>query len=106
MAFQQKNRIKVARHIANREPFEHAAMSGRWLTENDINSSYGELPPQYVKELRNLLSAANVYVVFSYRTPIAYAASKEFTIPDVRYSVTTLHHQSIVKLSNHYATAY
>lgn len=106
MAFQQKNRIKVGKAIDSREEFQHAAMSGKWLTERDITNYYGDLPPTYVKELNTLLATSDVYVVYSYRTPIAYAASKEFTIPDVKYSMTTMHHQSIVKLSKHYANNY
>ena len=107
MAFAQKNRIAIARHINNRTPFTHQSMSGKWLTDSDINPYYGDLPPEYVAELRSLLSSSDVYVVFSYRTPIAYAASTpKFTIPEVKYSVTTTHHQTIVKLADHYAANY
>lgn len=45
-----------------------------------------------------LYGQRRVYVVYSYATPIAWAVEGEtlLTVPDVRYSVTTSRHQSLV----------
>ena len=51
----------------------------------------GELPSRYHE---SVIDAS--YVVFSYRTPIAWFKSGEWFIPPVRYSVTTSKHQSML----------
>ena len=107
MAFSQKNRIKVGKAIHDRKPFKHASMSGEWIS--DGFSTWGRLPytdPDTKAEMETLLKDRDLYVVFSYDTPIAYAWDKEIHVPDNKYSVTTTHHQAIVGLADHYATAY
>lgn len=104
MAFSQKNRIAVGKAIHDRKPFKHASMSGEWISEYGL--SHGRLPQETIDEMQKLLKDRDLYVVFSYGTPIAYAWDKEIHIPDHKYSVTTTHHQTIVKLADHYATAY
>jgi hypothetical protein len=104
MAFSQKNRIKVALAIHNREPFKHASMRGEWISQGQ--GWYGQLPQETVNTMRELLKDRDLYVIYSYATPIGYAWDREIHIPDHRYSVTTTHHQSIVRLANHYALNY
>lgn len=107
MAFSQANRVKVGKAVHNREEFTHASMSGRWVSSEDFMwRSYGHLPQETVSEMRELLKDRDLYVVYSYSTPIAYAWDKEIHVPNHRYSVTTSHHQSIARLADHYATAY
>lgn len=52
----------------------------------------GCLPSEY----RDAVRAAR-YVVFSYRTPIAWLTDTGWTVPDVRYSRTTSRHQSVAR---------
>ncbi len=55
--------------------------------------SMGSLPSQYYDSA----SKAH-YVVYSYRTPIAwYVPNVGWVMPDVKYSVTTSRHQSKVR---------
>jgi len=102
MAFSQKNRIKVGKAIASRTPFKHASMSGEWTSY--VHS--GRLPQETYDEMRELLKDRDLYVVYSYATPIAYAWDREIHVPDHKYSVTTTHHQGIVRLADHYALNY
>lgn len=105
MAFSQKNRIAVANHINARVPFKHASMSGKWVDSAEFSwASYGQLPQRNVAILRDLLETRDLYIIYSYTTPIAYAWDREIHMFETKYSMTTTHHQSIVKLTDHYAT--
>lgn len=42
------------------------------------------------------------YVVWSYHTPIAWRLGEEWTIPDIKYSLTTTGHQNLVRVAVHY----
>lgn len=73
--------------ISRREAFTAGNLSGTagW------DGSFGALPADWHRALSD---ADPVYVVWSYRTPIAWVASDgEVTIPDVTYSPTTTQHQ-------------
>lgn len=108
MAFSQKNRIKIANHIIARETFVHASMSATWVTSEYGLSNVGQLNyhPETLAEVNNLLKDRDLYVIYSYNTPIAYAWDRTIHILDHHYSVTTAHHQTIVKLADHYALNY
>lgn len=57
----------------------------------------GRLPDEYCDSLYNAESEPGFYVVYSYDTPIAWAANGEWTVPPVKYSPTTTKHQNIAK---------
>lgn len=57
----------------------------------------GLLPHEYHDEITTATAYDDFYVVFSYATPIAWFANGKWTMPDVKYSVTTSRHQSVVK---------
>jgi hypothetical protein len=61
----------------------------------------GRLPSQHVAALDTATVAGDFYVVMSYNTPIAWYANGEWTIPDVKYSVTTSNHQGLVRMGIH-----
>ncbi|QKY79994.1 hypothetical protein PQD13_gp82 [Gordonia phage Clawz] len=62
---------------------------------NGLRVTLGDLPPQWSKELS--VVDGPLYVVFSYRTPIAWRTHDRIVIPPVKYSATTTRHQNIVK---------
>jgi hypothetical protein len=57
----------------------------------------GRLPERFVSEIEAASMSHDFYVVMSYATPIAWFANGEWTVPDVKYSVTTSRHQSTVR---------
>lgn len=79
--------------IAKRQKFSNRTGSlwGDWF-DGLPDAGPGELPASYRDELKEL---APVYVVYSYKTPIAWATENDeiLTVPDVRYSLTTTQHQ-------------
>jgi hypothetical protein len=74
--------------LATHEPFTTGgALKGVCMPSS---VSYGQLPSQW----RDSASKAH-YVVYSYRTPIAwYVPNVGWVMPHERYSVTTSRHQS------------
>ena len=86
--------------IARHEPFQShtGSFSALYATVGNV-STLGALPDRYRVEIAAAFKRAgrNLYVVRSYRTPIAWWDGTEWTIPDVRYSVTTSKHQSLVR---------
>jgi hypothetical protein len=77
--------------IAKHEPFRSGALRG----EDGPPASYGRLPEEYVRLCQ---AEAPTYVVMSYATPIAWwNPASGWTVPDVRYSVTTGRHQGYVR---------
>lgn len=61
---------------------------------------YGHLPHEEVFKIQKALAQAGreLYVVYSYNTPIAWAGPGEpLYLPNVKYSATTSRHQSVVR---------
>lgn len=103
MAIGMSNRVKIADNINNRARFAIASMSGKWVSDAD-HVTWGELPAETKTEMIELLKTRNLYLVYSYETPIAYAWGDDVIVPDTHYSKTTSDHQKIARLTKHYAS--
>lgn len=112
-------------HIPAMRPFKASAMAGMRLEGGALQAAafHGwdietdRLPARHVKRLSAaaveaaMLPGAALYIVYSYRTPIAWRidapdASPDgavWTVPDVKYSPTTTHHQRTVDMAAHWA---
>jgi hypothetical protein len=104
MTIHSKKSLRAIQHgIDNLEDFDIANMSGRNY------SKWSNVPKGYLPEVWNAYNEHNehyghlpVYVIFSYKTPIAWTFKnnrKVWTIPDVTYSTTTTNHQHIVRVA-------
>lgn len=102
MALKFETRQKIELAIDDRQPFKYGNMSGRWV-QDEYDLTNGILPMEYWRALKKDLSTLPRYVVFSYDTPIGWAKGEqskaEWVIPDVRYSVTTTHHQTVLRIA-------
>ena len=67
------------------------------LTGGYLDARTGRLPQDRVQGFLRATDADDFYAVYSYATPIAWFAHGVWTVPDVRYSVTTSKHQNIVR---------
>jgi hypothetical protein len=91
---------KIVERIENLEPFENltGSMRGQWGAGSDGKPSpeFAPFAPQFEAACRK---GGDIYVVYSYTTPIAWKPVKRgfWTIPQVNYSQTTLRHQAIVR---------
>ena len=98
MGTQLKTRAILSKSMEEREPFERGNLRGKRY-ESDEFIPTGQLPQEHREALISIRDAT-IYVVYSFLTPIAWIDTclDEWVIPDVRYSVTTTHHQSLVRV--------
>lgn len=82
-------------YIRTRHAFD--ANGTFWGLNGGLSPYPGELPIAWTGRLREASKASDFYVVFSYKTPIAWYADHIWTIPAVTYGVTTSRHQSVVR---------
>lgn len=81
----------VAQAIAERVEFD---CNGTFTGHVGERSRYvGQLPAEFHADYVKAGAAQDFYMVRSYLTPIAWFANGEWTIPAVKYSVTTSRHQ-------------
>lgn len=87
--------------IANRRAFNEKNGVSLWATkvsESTCGVTTGQLPVDVAKELNAKILANRVdYVVYSYRTPIAWTVDGELFVPSIQYSNTTSRHQGIAR---------
>lgn len=81
--------------------FDHETIKGkkygRW-DEVPLGRLSEKRPPNYDEHW----SAHPVRVIFSYKTPIAWrfdGTAQDWTVPEIHYSVTTTHHQNVVRVA-------
>lgn len=98
MATHGKARTSTIRALGNREPFKRNGFNMRG--ESGATFLKGYLPDAYWEQYSTLASNGMItYTVLSYNTPIAWVTvSGTVVIPDVSYSATTTHHQSLCKV--------
>lgn len=87
---------KLSPYIRNREAFKtHGSLSAKNIDAHAMTYT-GNLPDNYARQL--IFSRAD-YIVFSYKTPIAWhdSVTGAWTVPDVKYSKTTSAHQTKVR---------
>ncbi len=88
--------------LKQREPFEGHSMRARRVQPGEW-TGHGRLPFRESEILRHAQTDAErfgeeLYVVFSYATPIAWGLDgRELYVPDTRYSVTTSRQQSLCR---------
>lgn len=101
-----RNGDRVETHIRKRQTFKVGNVSGDWYN-SDKSPRWGRLNddhPERKSEIQELLKDRDVYIVFSYLTPIAYAWDKTVHVPDIKYSRTTTNHQNTARLANRLGT--
>lgn len=89
--------------IAKREKFRGASIMGHKIAPLTLPTAeeMGSMPYDYAVLYSAMArsSTDGLYVVFSYRTPIAWYDSAEgWIVPDVRYSATTSRHLTAVRM--------
>jgi hypothetical protein len=96
--------------VAQCKPFTNSTKSFSGQLKQYSIVWFGRLPMEWCRELSELSKSATgcVYVVWSYGTPIAWFYGGVWSVPDVKYSVTTSRHQNIVRaaLDNAYSTVF
>lgn len=83
----------VAQHVAQRKSFQ----CNRTLRGTYFDVQMGQLPIDRRAGFLRATDADDFYAVYSYSTPIAWYSHGTWTVPDVRYSVTTTRHQNAAR---------
>jgi hypothetical protein len=101
MAIHGKNRDKITEAIRARRDFRIANMSG-----TRIGSRYpvqgGELnhhPAERARLDTGIDRGEITYVIYSFATPIGWVEDGAGYVPDVRYTITTTHHQNVARVA-------
>lgn len=83
---------KAGNYIANRIGFVGNNFYG--VLANLNHQTYGQLDHMHI----GILTSENPdYIVYSYGTPIAWHHAGGWSLPAIKYSVTTSKHQSLVR---------
>lgn len=80
--------------ITRCEPFDAGSLHATQVPDG-LRVFIGDLPTKYAREIS--VVDGPMYVVYSYRTPIAWRTDERIVIPRVQYSGTTTRHQNLVR---------
>lgn len=104
MAMGSKNQHAIVQSIIRKQNFHVASMSGHWFDSNELNGKpVGMLPKTFHESLIHHNKTSDLFVVFSYNTPIAWYSlndsdsdgTNQWHFPITHYSNTTSKHQNI-----------
>lgn len=106
MALQQRTRQIIETSVDRKEKFDRGNVSGKWVDKDWYRSgSVGSLPSEFTKVLNEHSKLGDLFVIYSYLTPIAWYSlndsysqgTNKWYYPNTRYSVSTSSHQSAVR---------
>lgn len=88
----QCNQKEAMDRIANRQPFEAASLSGKYV---NYTPGAGRLGAEYDRLINDFKEGA--YIVFSYGTPIAWYGANGWYLVQEKFSPTTSKQQTYVR---------
>ena len=100
MGLQAHSRQTIARQVKLRNSFRNGNVSAIRYNAGET-PHIGVLPSFLTDQLKGTSRNNDTYVVYSYQTPIGWSncdGRDEWFIPDVTYSITTTHHQTLLKV--------
>lgn len=102
MAIGSRNQERIAEFIGKHDEFRIASMSAERVMHGGHPTTWGQLDESFKTEIKDMIYDSDIYVVYSYITPIGWMPlnSQEYGnwhVPVYRYSNTTSQHQSILK---------
>lgn len=100
MGLAARTRQKIDNHIERRETFKYGNVSAIRYNAGETPQT-GILPGFLRDQLKAVAKDNDLYIVYSYQTPIGWSVcdgNDNWFIPDVKYSVSTTHHQSLLKM--------
>lgn len=88
------NQKQAGEAIAEMEDFTASALRGKWEA---YSVDAGRLDPEEAEQLHRSQAKGLLYIVYSYRTPIAWRDLEGWYIVEQKFSCTTSRHQGIVR---------
>ncbi len=99
MALKAKGKRALQAAADHRDPITgHGSLSARFVQSRPYGG-WGMLPQAEVEILERSLERGQVFVVWSYDTPIGWRDHMGWRVPDVKYSVTTTNHQNVLRVA-------
>lgn len=98
---------RIDYYVNRHESFRIGNVSAIRLNAGETPNT-GILPDYLVDQLKGVVKDNDTYIVYSYRTPIGWVkldGNDNWFIPDVKYSVSTTHHQNVLRVRTNYTTA-
>lgn len=108
MGTQMNTRLIMAKAVRSYTPFKRGNISAITAKTGDF-VQIGQLPGFLSDQLYGALLDNDLYVVYSFQTPIGWSRmnkKNEWFIPDIRYSSTTIHHQGLLRVITQYPHMY
>jgi hypothetical protein len=105
---QMNTRLIMAKAVRAHKPFVRGNISAI-LSIHHITIQIGQLPSFLADQLRARINQQDVYIVYSWQTPIGWCNTSEpedWFIPDITYSKSTTHHQALLRLMTKYPDMY
>lgn len=100
MGLQQRTRDIIDNSVQNRTEFHRGNVSGKWSKKGE-HLYMGWLPLFWRNILKKDIQDNDVYVLYSYQTPMAWYNGDIWVIPDEKYSVSTTTHQGAFRTAIH-----
>lgn len=101
-------RLIMAKAVRAHEPFIRGNISAYRYSQDETPRT-GQLPGFLADQLYGALLDNDLYVVYSWKTPIGWVrlnGKDEWFIPDITYSVSTTHHQHLLRVITKYPDMY
>lgn len=99
MGLQRATRDVIERSVSRKENFKRGNVWGKWEDKNAFRSTHiAMLPPEFAKVLVEHSSAGELFVLYSYQTPMAWYRLNDSANPngdgkwyyvDYKYSAST-----------------
>lgn len=99
MALKAKGKQMIQRAADDCAPIiGHNSLAARFVQSRPYGG-WGMLPEDEAAILERSLERGQVFVVWSYDTPIGWRDHMGWRVPDVKYSVTTTNHQNVLSVA-------
>lgn len=107
MAIQRKTREIIESMVSRKQNFNRGNVSGKWVDRNYFGHQVAMLPQEFVKVLREHNKNTDLFVLYSYDTPMAWfrlgdsdsQGNNKWYYVDHKYSVSTTQHQHAYRMA-------
>lgn len=76
--------------------FNTPNMHARWIDQGSLLHDTDRMPVRFLAELNWSLGQFPCFVVWSYKTPVAWFDGRQWHVPHVNYSRTTARHLTLI----------
>lgn len=101
MGIQRRTRDIIDTAVENLSDFHRGNVRGEHVKKGHSQSKWGWLDNNWANKLNTDILNNEVFVLFSFQTPMAWYNGESWTFPDEHYSKTTTQHQHAFRVAIH-----